>query len=108
MKRVEGVEKLFLKCVFALDELDVIDQQHVALSVATFESSGGVASDRFDELIHEGLGRDVPHVKLREVLDDVVPNGLQEMGFAKAGITDDEQRVVRTRWSFRNRKRRSV
>ena len=33
-------------------------------------------------------------MQLWKVLDDIVPDRLQQVGFPKASVTDDEQRVV--------------
>ena len=79
---------------FALHELDVVDEQDVALPVAALEGGGGVGPDGVDELVHEGLGGDVADVPAGEVLPDVVPDGVQEMGLAQPGVAVDEQRVV--------------
>src|SRR5262249_15460495 len=74
---VEGVEELLLKGLLALEELDVVDEEHVAFAIATLEDVRRVAPDRVDEFVHERFGRDISHVKAGEVLGDVVPDRLE-------------------------------
>jgi len=75
VQRVEGVEELFLETLFAFHELDVVDEQHVDLSVAPFEVAHHVGADGVDELVEEGLGGDVAHGEGRVVLVHVVGDG---------------------------------
>ena len=91
---VEGVEELLLERFFVLHELDVVDEQDVALAVAALEGRGGVVPDGVDELVQEGLGGDVADAAAGEVLPDVVPDGVQEVGLAQPGVPVDEQGVV--------------
>ena len=62
VERVERVEELLLEALLVLHELDVVDEQHVALAVAALEGGGGVGADGVDELVHERLGGHVAHV----------------------------------------------
>ncbi|MPM16706.1 hypothetical protein SDC9_63087 [bioreactor metagenome] len=64
LQRVEGVEELLLGLDLALEELDVVDQQHVDLAVAAPELDGVVLRDRVDELVGELLGGDVAHPRI--------------------------------------------
>ena len=91
---VEGVEELLLGLLLALDELDVVDEQHVDVAVAALEGVVGAGAHGVDELVEEGLGGDVAHPVGRVVLPHVVADGLQEVGLAQAGVAVDEQRVV--------------
>ena len=56
---VEGVEELLLERLFVLHELDVVDEQDVALAVAALEGHRGVVPDGVDEFVQECLGGDV-------------------------------------------------
>ena len=94
---IEGVEQLLLEPVLALDELDVVDQQDVDLAVAPLEVVAGRVPDRIDELVQEGLGRDVQHLALGLDLIDEVLDGPQDVGLAQPGRAVDEQWVVGTR-----------
>ena len=62
---VEGVEELVLGVALALEELDVVDQQHVEVAVAALELLGAGAAQRGDELVGEALGGRVADVERR-------------------------------------------
>ena len=53
---VEGVEELLLGGGLALEELDVVDQQHVEVAVAGLEGLGAGRAQGGDELVGERLG----------------------------------------------------
>ena len=97
VQRVERVEELLLEALAVLQELDVVDQQDVDVAVAALEGVAGVGPDGVDELVEERLGRDVAHLVVLVVVVDVVPDGVQQVGLAEAGVAVDEQRVVRPR-----------
>jgi hypothetical protein len=59
---VEGVEELLLGLDLALEELDVVDEQHVDVSVAALEAVLAVVADRVDELVGELLTGHVAHL----------------------------------------------
>ena len=95
VQRVEGVEELLLEAFLALHELDVVDEQDVHVAVAALEEPGGVLPDGVDVLVQEVLGGHVAHGVVGVVLVDVVPDGVEQVGLAQAGLAVDEQRVVR-------------
>ena len=91
MQEVEGVEELLLGSFLALHELDVVDEQYVAVvAVATLERVRGVGADGVDELGDEGFRGHVAHAALGIHLLDIVPDGLEEVGLAEARIAVDE------------------
>ena len=59
VQRVEGVEELLLDPLLVLEELDVVDQEHVVGAVALLEALDPLVAERVDEVVHEGLARDV-------------------------------------------------
>ena len=70
-QRVERVEELVLRAVLAGEELDVVDQQHVAaLAVLAAELVHLPVADAVDVLVHERLGREVQDAPLRVLLAD--------------------------------------
>jgi len=105
---VEGVEELLLERLFVLHELDVVDEQDVALAVAALEGGGGVAPDGVDEFVQEGLGGDVADPPTGEILPDVVTDGMEQVRLAEPGVTVDEQGVVGLGRHLRNRLGRGV
>lgn len=46
MQRVEGVEELFLDTFLALDELNVVDEQHVDVAIAALEGHLAVVAQQ--------------------------------------------------------------
>ena len=81
---VERVEELLLELLGALEELDVVDEEHVDLAVAAFERRHRLQPDRVDELVHQRLGRDVPNVLRGEQVAHVMADGVQQVGLARA------------------------
>ena len=88
------MEQLLLRFGLALQELYVVDQQHVGRTVAILEAVAGLVLDRLDELVGEGLDRDVDHFQVAVLLVDVVADGLQQMGLSQSYAAVDQARVV--------------
>ena len=91
---VEGVEELLLRLDLALEELDVVDEQHVDVAVAALEAVLPVVADRVDELVGELLAGHVAHLGAGVEAADVVSDGVQQVGLAESGVAVDQQRVV--------------
>ena len=105
---VERVEELLLELLGALEELDVVDEQHVDLAVAAFEAGHALRAHRVDELVHHRLGRDVADALAREQLAHVMADRVQQVGLAEPGRAVDEQRVVGTGRALGHRQRGGV
>ena len=90
---VESVDELFLDMVLAADELDIIDKQDISGAEIFLETHSIPIADGFDELEHEFLSGEVNRFFLREIFLDVIADSLQQMGFAKADITIDEETI---------------
>ena len=118
---VERVEELFLRLLFAFQELDVVDQQHIDIAITPAELDPFVLADRVDEVVGQFLGRDVADPDPVKVVAYVVPERVQQMGLAQARIAVDRAagcttcrgsprqrslRHVRTGWSYRSRRSR--
>ncbi len=88
------MEELFLDALFAFDELDVIDEQHVDIAVAALEGDPAVVAQRVDEIVGEFFGGDVLDPHTREQSLRVVAGRVQQVGLAEAGLAPDEKRVV--------------
>ena len=91
---VEGVEELLLDAFLALDELDVVDEQHVDVAVAALEGDLAVIAQRVDEVVGEFLGGDVLDAHTGKQSLGVVTGRVQQVGLAEAGLAPDEERVV--------------
>ena len=57
VERVEGVEELLLDPLLLLEELHVVDQEHVVGAVALLEALDPLVAERVDEVVHERLAR---------------------------------------------------
>ena len=91
---VEGVEELLLGLRLALEELDVVDEQHVDLAKAGLEASASSAGERAEELVREVLAGGAAHDQPRVVGEQQGCDRAQQVGLADAGRSADEQRVV--------------
>jgi len=52
---VKGVEKLFLRAFLILQELDVVDQEHVDIAIPAAEAVLLAVPDHVDEIVGEFL-----------------------------------------------------
>ena len=108
VERVERVEELLLDPLLVLEELDVVDEEHVVGAVALLEPLDALVAERVDEVVHERLARDVARGQPAGVLARVLRDRLQQVRLAEAGAAVDEQRVVRLRRRLGDRERGSV
>ena len=97
VQRVEGVEEFLLGALLARQELDIVDEQHVRLTVLLPELLGGGRLHRRDDLVGEHFTVHIDDVEIRVVLLDLDLDGVEQMGLAQARRSVDEQRIVRPR-----------
>ena len=91
---VEGVKKFLLCTLLVGEEMDVVDEQYVHVPVALAESGKAPFLDGVDVVVGEGFAGDVEDVGTRVFAQDGVCDGVEEVGFAEACGTVDEERVV--------------
>ena len=77
MESIEGVKKLLLDALFALKELDVIDQQHIEFAVLLAKLGQLAVLQRFNELVGEPLARQVADTGVLLVGQNVMTDGLE-------------------------------
>ena len=106
--RVERVEELFLRPLLVGDELDVVDEEQVDPAVAGPELVDLALLDRGDELVGELLARRVDDALARELGDDLVADGVHQVGLAEADAAVQEERVVGVAGALRDRQARRV
>ena len=94
VQRVEGVEERLLGLLFALQELDVVDEQDVDVAVALVERGSSVVGDRVDEVVRELLGTHVAHLNALIETLGVVTDRVEQVGLAESRVAVDEERVV--------------
>ena len=90
------MEKLLLGLLFAGDELYVIHQQQVRLTVffPHFGCFVGAGLDGGHQLVGQVVALDVGDLGLGIVFLDDVGNGVDQVGLAKAGVPVNEEGVV--------------
>ncbi len=84
IERVEGVEELLLGLGLAGQELDVVDQEHVDVAVGVLEALERARAQRGDELVGECLDRRVADSRVAAEGEDIVADGVEEVGLAEA------------------------
>ena len=94
LQLIEGVEELLLDTLFALEELDIVDQKNVCRAVLLLETIDLLRADRVHEVVRELLRSDEDDLLVREVLSDVVADSLKKVGLTEPGSSPEEQRVV--------------
>src|ERR1700684_4164753 len=103
MQCVVRVKDLFVKCLSArLHELDVVDEQHIILAVTLVQRELCSSLDRPDEVIQECFGGHVENLAAAIVLLDVVANRVEQVSFAKSGVSIDHEGVIGPTRSFSN------
>ena len=95
VERVERVEELVLRALFAGEELHVVDEQHVdALAIVAAELVHLAGANGLHVLVHEPLARDVDDARARAVRELLVTDRVQQVRLAEADAAADEHRVV--------------
>jgi hypothetical protein len=93
-QRFEGVEELFLRALLVGEKLHVVDQQQVERVVTLLELVEGLALVGLDHIGNELFGVDVENLGLWTVGQQVVADGVHQVGLAQADAAVNEQRVV--------------
>ena len=91
---IERMEELFLRALFAGQDLHVVHQQHVGGAIVLMEERHAVGSDALDELIHEALGGGVYHSRFAEAIQQRPADRVQQVCLAYAGASIDKKRVI--------------
>ncbi len=86
VERVEGVEELLHRLFLALEELDVVDEEHVDVAVAPLEGARTTLADAVDEVVGELLRVHVPHAHMGIEVVGVVADGVQQVRLAESGV----------------------
>ena len=88
------MEKFFLGALFALEELNIVDQEHVDLAVEAAELIEGVLADGFEELVGKFLAGEINDVGVGVVCPDGVGHGVHEVRLSETGVAVEEEGVV--------------
>ena len=91
---VEKMKKFFLCFLGARDELDIVHNKHVILTVLVFEIIGSTISYGINVINGEALRSDVEHFFVCVLFLKVIPDCLNEVGFAVTGLAVNEKRII--------------
>src|SRR4029077_15852652 len=91
---VERVEELLLGLGLALEELHVVQEQHVDVTKARLEALGLPTAESAEKLVCEGLSGGAAHGEPRAVCEQQGRDGAQQVRLADPGRAADEERVV--------------
>src|SRR5262249_26700442 len=105
---VEGMEELLLRPLLAGNELDVVDEEEVDVSIFGAKLRRSIVADGVDELVGEALRREVEQAKRGIEAGDLMTDGMKEVGLAKSDAAVDEERIVGFRWQLGHRMARGL
>ena len=88
------MEEFFLRGFLAGDELNIVDEERIGLAVFFAEARGCTGANGLNQLVCKLVTLDVNDVFIREVLFQLVADGIEQVGFSQTGIAVDEKRVV--------------
>jgi len=103
---VERVKELLLHRLLPLEEVNVVDEEEVRLAEPAAEIGRGAVLNRGHELVGELLGADEGDSSLWLPEQDLVRDGLHEVGLPQPGVAIDEERVVDLAWGLADGVRR--
>ena len=95
VERVEGVEEFLLRPLAVLQEVDVVDHQHLGVAEAVPKIGHLAVADGLHELVDEGVAAQVEDAGAGVALEHRLADRLKQMALAEADAAVDEQRVVR-------------
>ena len=90
----QGVQKLFLDTLLAIEEVDVIHHQHVHIAEALPEAGDGSRIEGLGEVVGKRLGRQRQHLFAGIVSTDLLRDRFEQMGFAVAHSTIEIERMA--------------
>ena len=91
---VEGVEELLLRALASREQLHVVEDEHVDTTEALLELAHAIMAERADQVVDEGLRRQVADLQRGLLLLDLMADGVGEMRLAESDAAVDEERVV--------------
>src|SRR5581483_11839310 len=94
VQSVKSMKELFLRAFLAGKELDVIDQQHVRLTVTFAEFDERAVLNRVDEIVRKSFARNIDDLHVFAAADDVLTDRVHEVRFAETDAAVNEKRVV--------------
>ena len=87
------MEENFLGFLFAGNKLDIVDDQYIYHLVEIYKIIDRVVFDGLNDLVGKFFGRHVQHGFRIHLANNVVADGLCQVGFTEAHIAEDKQWV---------------
>ena len=94
MKLVEGMEEFLLHTLSAREELDIVYEKDIRISVLIVEIGYRALVESAYKVAAEGLAGNVNDVEVGVVLSYLICDSCDEVSFTHSGGTVDEQRIV--------------
>ena len=93
-QRIKCVKKFFLRGFFIGNKLDIINQQYIdgAIFIAKFFSF--ISQDCVNNLVGKGFRRKIGNFCIWLPHQNMIPDGMHQMGFAKSRAAVNKQRIV--------------
>ena len=95
-QRIEYKEKFFLRAVLSVEELDIVEQQDIERAVVALEGVEGFGLVGAHDVGVVILRVNVADDPLGVLLQNMVTDGVDEVGLAESGTAIDEHRVIGT------------
>ena len=86
------MKKLLLRAIFAAQEVNVVDHEHVEITIAISEVVHIAVLDGSDELVDETIAREIRNARFAVLLQIFLADGLKKMRFAKPNPAMNKQR----------------
>ena len=99
------IEEFLHRTVFAFDELDVVDNQQVVLLVLLLEYVIGIVANRLHKAADIVVRMHIAHFRIGTVFQQLVTDGLNQVGFTQTRTAIEEKRVITLSRTFRYRLR---
>ena len=88
------MEELLLRALASREQLHVVEDEHVDTTEALLELAHAIMAERADQVVDEGLRRQVADLQRGLLLLDLMADGVGEMRLAESDAAVDEERVV--------------
>ena len=88
------MEEFFLRLLLAGDELNIVHQQQVGLTVLLAHLGGFALADGVDQFVGEIVALHVCDLGVGVVAADHIGDGVDQVGLTQTGVTVDQQGVV--------------
>ena len=107
VKGIERVEKLLLRAFLTDNELDIVDQQNIVISVFFTEFRCGnivFISDGIDQFVGKFLRSHIENFCVWIIFQHKMGDGMHQVGFPKTNASINKQRIVDFSRRFCHRK----